>query len=135
MMILLMYTTPLIYLYLRKRKLAWASVFLLLLYTISWSQSLQFKGTNVVNWVTGSWISLLVIMLVLLLIAVSLLVRSWFALSTRAILVSALVIALLAGFIYLSKWFVWELLELLLYGYAPLYILLLFVIGLITYER
>ncbi|GAF11421.1 hypothetical protein JCM19046_2946 [Bacillus sp. JCM 19046] len=107
----------------------------MLLYTISWSQSLQFKGTNVVNWVTGSWISLLVIMLVLLLIAVSLLVRSWFALSTRAILVSALVIALLAGFIYLSKWFVWELLELLLYGYAPLYILLLFVIGLITYER
>lgn len=134
-MILLLYTTPLIYLYLRKRKLAWASVLILLLYTISWYQSLQFKGINTVNWIIVSWIILLLIVLVLLLIVISLLVRSWFGLSTRVILVIALAVALLSSLVYVIDWLSWDLLELILYGYAPLYIGLLFLVGLIKYER
>lgn len=136
-LLLFFLASPFIYMYLKKRLLAWINGFVLVAYFFSWMNVLQYKGMPfVLNVDQVIWLILFISALMFLFVGIAML---FYTISPRVnrflipiIIVAVSCIGLFLAFIVFKTT---SPLDILWFYITPLYVGAFFVIGLIQYDR
>jgi hypothetical protein len=75
-----MFVSPLIFLYLKQKRIAIINSLFLITYVVLWIKSVQYKGTDTINIIGISWITSLIILILFFLIGYSIIIKNVFTL-------------------------------------------------------